>query len=408
MNAARLAERVARDSYGRLLALLAARTRDVAAAEDALAEAFAAALTAWPRSGTPDNPEAWLFAAAKRKLIDAARRAQTASAGEAEVARGIEEFVAEMNTPNLPDRRLALMFACTHPAIEEGVRTPLILQTVLGFSAERIAGAFLVESTAMGQRLVRAKKKIKDAGIAFEIPASDVWGARFPSVLNAIYAAFASGWSDPMGADPERQGLTEEAIWLGRVLTEQLPDEPEVLGLLSLMLHLDARRAARRNTDGLYVPLEEQDTTLWRREFIAEAETLLHAASTLERPGRFQLEAAIQSAHATRLWRGQPDWAAIVLLYEALAELTGSPVARLNAAAATARRDGPEVGLAAVEALATEHPVLHDYQPYWALVADFAAKLGRVEAARAAFDEAIARESDAAVIRFLTARRESL
>lgn len=403
-----LAERVARESYGRLLALLCARTRDVAAAEDALSEAFAAALTAWPRGGAPDNPEAWLFAAAKRKLIDAARRTRTASAGEAEIVRGIEEFVADMAEINVPDRRLGLMFACAHPAIEESVRTPLMLQTILGFSAERIANAFLVESTAMGQRLVRAKKKIKDAGIGFEVPEPAAWGGRFPAVLNAIYAAFASGWSDPMGADPERQGLTEEAVWLGRVLSQQLPQEPEVLGLLSLMLHLDARRVARRGSDGRYVPLDEQDTSLWRRELIVEAEQLLYAASKIGRPGRFQLEAAIQSAHATRAWRGETDWAAIALLYQALAELTGSPVAQLNAAAAIARRDGPEAGLAAVEAIAADNPMLRDYQPYWALIADLAAKLGRTEAARAAYDEAIARESDAAVIAFLAARQKSL
>lgn len=211
-----------------------------------------------------------------------------------------------------------------------------------------------------------------------------------------------------MGADPERQGLTEEAVWLGRVLAQQLPQEPEVLGLLSLMLHLDARRVARRGSDGRYVPLDEQDVSLWRRALIVEAEQLLHAASKIGRPGRFQLEAAIQSAHATRAWRDETDWAAIALLYQALAELTGSPVAQLNAAAAIARRDGPEAGLAAVEAIAADNPMLRDYQPYWALIADLAAKLGRTEAARAAYDEAIARESDAAVIAFLAARQKSL
>jgi RNA polymerase sigma-70 factor (ECF subfamily) len=243
-----LAERVARESYGRLLALLAARTRDVAAAEDALADAFAAALTAWPRAGAPDNPEAWLFAAAKRKLIDAARRAQTAAAGEAEIARGMEEIEAEMTAPDIPDRRLGLMFACAHPAIEASVRTPLMLQAVLGFSAERIAAAFLVEPTAMGQRLVRAKKKIRDAGVGFDVPGPHEWPARIVAVLDAIYAAFSSGWSDPLGADPERRELTEEAIWLGGVLASQTPDEPEALGLLSLMLHLDARRPAGAST----------------------------------------------------------------------------------------------------------------------------------------------------------------
>jgi RNA polymerase sigma-70 factor (ECF subfamily) len=408
MNAAAAAERVARESYGRLLALLAARTRDVAAAEDALADAFAAALSAWPRGAVPDNPEAWLFAAARRKLIDAARRRKTASEGEQQIVMGIEELEAEMGAAEAPDRRLGLMFACAHPAIEESVRTPLMLQAVLGFSAERIAAAFLVEPAAMGQRLVRAKKKIRDAGIGFDVPEPAEWRARFAAVLDAIYAAYGAGWSDPLGADPERRGLAEEAIWLARVLASQLKDEPEPVGLLSLMLHLEARRPARRDREGRFVPLDEQDVSLWRRELIAEAETLLRQASVMKRPGRYQLEAAIQSAHATRAWRGEADWDAIVLLYTALAELTGSPVARLNAAAAIARRDGPAPGLAAAEAVARQAAALNDYQPYWALRADLCARLGRAEAARAAYDEAIARESDAAVIAFLRSRRDGL
>ena len=406
MNAAATAERVARESYGRLLALLAARTRDVAAAEDALADAFAAALSAWPRGGAPDNPEAWLFAAAKRKLIDAARRRRTAAAGEQQIALGIEELEAEMAGGNVPDRRLGLMFACAHPAIEESVRTPLMLQAVLGFSAERIAAAFLVEPAAMGQRLVRAKKRIRDAGVGFDIPEPAEWRVRCAAVLDAIYAAYTAGWSDPLGADPERRGLAEEAVWLARVLSAQMPDEPEPLGLLSLLLHLEARRPARRDPDGRFVPLDQQDVSLWRREMIVEAEAALRAASRAKRPGRYQLEAAIQSAHATRAWRGEADWDAIVLLYQALSELTGSPVARLNAAAAIARRDGPEAGLSALGAV--DIAALRDYQPYWALSADLYAQLGRSAEARAAYDEAMARERDVAVIRFLSDRRGAL
>ncbi|MCX7357642.1 MAG: RNA polymerase subunit sigma-70 [Alphaproteobacteria bacterium] len=401
------AERVARESYGRLLAMLAARTRDVAAAEDALADAFAAALLAWPRGSIPDSPEAWLFAAAKRKLIDAARRAKTAHDGEGHIVLAIEELESEV-AARIPDQRLGLMFACAHPAIDESVRTPLMLQAVLGFSAERIGAAFFVEPTAMGQRLVRAKKKIRDAGIAFEVPNPATWHARFTAVLDAIYAAYGSGWSDPLGADPERRGLAEEAVWLARVLVSQVREEPEPLGLLSLMLHLEARRPARRDRDGSFVPLDEQDVSLWRRDLILEAETHLRAASALQRPGRYQLEAAIQSAHATRAWRGEADWDAIILLYAALSELTGSPVARLNAAAAIARRDGPDVGLAAAEDLARVNPMLNDYQPYWALKADLCARLDRVEAARAAYDEAIAREADPVVRNFLQQRRASV
>lgn len=406
MNAAAAAERVARESYGRLLALLAARTRDLAAAEDALADAFAAALSAWPRSGPPDNPEGWLFAAAKRKLIDGARRNKTAARSEQQLRLSVEELEAEMASRETPDRRLALLFACAHPEIEEGVRTPLMLQVVLGFSAQRIASAFLIDPAAMAQRLVRAKKRIRDGGVPFEAPEPAVWGARLAGVLDAIYAAYTSGWSDPLGADPERRGLAEEAVWLARVLVSQAPGDPEALGLLSLLLHLEARRPARRDAQDRFVPLDEQDVSLWRTELIVEAERMLRAASEARRPGRYQLEAAIQSAHATRAWRGEADWEAIVLLYKTLAALTGSPVAHLNLAAALSRRDGPESGLAALSAL--DAAVLRDYQPYWALTADLMARLGRTDEARRAYDEAMARERDVAVIAFLSDRRAAL
>ena len=408
MSAAQVAERVARESYGRLLALLSARTRDVAAAEDALSEAFAAALSAWPRGGVPDNPEAWLFAAAKRKLIDMARRAKTASEGEAQIAINVEEVEADMAAYEFPDRRLALMFACTHPAIDEAAHTPLMLQSVLGFSAERIAAAFLVEAPAMSQRLVRAKKKIKEAQAPFDIPPPEAWGARLGAVLDAIYAAYSAGWSDPLGADTSRLGLAEEAIWLGRVLVAHAEDDPEARGLLALMLHLEARRPARRGPDGAYIPLEAQNVALWRDNLQIEAEALLLSASRMRRPGRFQLEAAIQSAHAARKRHGETDWGAIVILYNALASLTGSPVAHLNHAAAVAQLCGAEAGLRALEEVRASFPDLVSYQPYWALLADLNAKLARGEAARAAFDEAIARERDPAVIKFLEERRANL
>ncbi|GAM98024.1 RNA polymerase sigma-70 factor of ECF subfamily [alpha proteobacterium U9-1i] len=406
MNPAQTAERVARESYGRLLAMLAARTRNVAAAEDALADAFAAALSAWPRGGVPEKPEAWLFAAARRKLIDSARRAQTASAAQDALILTMEEL-EEMGRDDAPDRRLGLLFACAHPAIEPSVRTPLMLQTVLGFSAERIASAFLMEPTAMGQRLVRAKKKIRDAAIPFDVPEPAEWPQRLAAVLDAIYAAYGVGWTDPLGADPERRGLAEEAIWLGRVLVAQTPDEPEALGLLALMLHLDARRYARR-VGGRYVPLESQDTTLWRRELIVEAERALVHAARAGAPGRFQYEAAIQSAHAARAIQGVVDWGAVVLLYDALARFTGSPVARLNHIAALARRDGAEVALAALEALSDRHPQLGEYQPFWALRADLCGRAGRKHEARRAFLQAIERESDPAVVEFLKKRSAEL
>lgn len=393
------AERVARESYGKLVAYLAASSRDVAAAEDALADAFAAALATWPTRGVPDNPEAWLHAAAKRRLIDAARRRAVARLAEPRVTAITEEIEDAMREDaDIPDRRLGLLFACAHPAIDPGVRTALMLQTVLGFSAEKIATAFLVDAQAMGQRLVRAKRKIRDAGVPFSIPEPDAWPTRIEAVLDAIYAAFSEGWRDADGADPERRAFAEEAIWLGRVLVSQAPEEPEALGLLALMLHLEARRSARRDAAGAYVPLKAQDVTLWNEAQIADAEALLFRAASKRRHGRFQLEAAIQSAHAARRRSGVTDWRAIVGLYDALAVLTGSPVALLNRAAALAETGDAATALAACEAL---RGTLGDYQPWWALRAHLLDELGRSDEAREAYGEAIAREHDAAVIRFL-------
>lgn len=399
----RRAERAARESYGRLLATLAARTRDLAAAEDALGDAFAAALVAWPQRGVPLNPEAWLYAAARRRLIDQARRARTAEASAAALAMIAEEIDAGGADPG-PDRRLGLMFACAHPALDPGVRTALMLQTVLGLTADRIAAAFLVDPAAMGQRLVRAKAKIKAAGVPFAVPEPAAWAARAPPVLEAIYAAFGQG-SAPGEAFAEARALAEEAIWLARVLAAQTPEEPEALGLLALMLHVEARSPARRDADGAFIPLAAQDCALWRSDMIAEAERLLHQASLAARPGRFQIEAAIQSAHAARLWRGAPDWPAIHALYQALAQLTNSPVARLNGAAALAQVAGARAALAEIAPLAS---ALRGYQPYWALKAHLLAEIGDAAGAGRAYETAIALARDPAVQAFLAARRREL
>ncbi|MBN9009585.1 MAG: RNA polymerase subunit sigma-70, partial [Rhizobiales bacterium] len=320
------AEAVARRSYGKLVAFLASRTRDVAAAEDALADAFAAALADWPANGVPDNPEGWLVTAARRRSIDAARRHRTAEAGEMHLtllAEELEEAMAE--TASVPDERLRLMFACAHPAIDAAIRAPLILQAVLGFDAAAIGSAFLVAPATMGQRLVRAKARIREAGIPFRVPDADELGPRLEAVLDAIYAAFAEGWTDAAGTEARRRNLADEAIWLGRLVTQLLPDEPEALGLLALMLHAEARRAARRDAGGAYVPLSAQDTARWNDALIDEAERLLHRAAEMGRIGRYQVEAAIQSAHVVRRRTGSSDWRAIVTLYDALLALTGSP-----------------------------------------------------------------------------------
>jgi RNA polymerase sigma-70 factor (ECF subfamily) len=240
------ADLAARASYGRLVALLARQWRDLAAAEDALAEAFRAALERWPLDGVPARPEAWLLTAARRVLIDQSRAGRVRTDAEPTLALLSEQF--SMTEPSLfPDDRLKLLFVCAHPAIDASARTPLMLQTVLGLDAARIAAAFLTSPAALGQRLVRAKAKIRDAGIAFETPERGELPARLDAVLQAIYAAFGSGWEDVAGADPKRRGLAREAIWLARLVTALMPDEPEARGLLALMLHSDARRMARRD-----------------------------------------------------------------------------------------------------------------------------------------------------------------
>jgi RNA polymerase sigma-70 factor (ECF subfamily) len=405
-TAAREVEQIARRSYGKLVAFLAARTRDVAAAEDALADAFAAALADWPANGIPKSPEAWLLTVARRKAIDAARRRQSGEDNAAQVRLMTEELEAA-STSDIPDQRLALMFACAHPAIDAGIRAPLILQTILGFDAATIASAFLVAPATMGQRLARAKNKIRQAGVPFRVPERVELGERLEAVLAAIYAAFTEGWTDPAGTETRRRNLAEEGIWLGRLVVSLMPDEAEALGLLSLMLFAEARRGARRNSEGDYVPLAEQDTAAWDTALIDEAEAALRRASTMNIVGRYQLEAAVQSAHVVRRLTGAADWAAIEKLYDALFALTGSPVVAINRAAAVAETRGAAAGLAELDALADDAR-LADYQPYWAARAGLLARMGDAVAAASAYERAIGLESDPAVRRFLQARRDVL
>jgi RNA polymerase sigma-70 factor, ECF subfamily len=402
------AEAVARRSYGKLVAFLATRTRDVAAAEDALSDAFAAALVDWPTSGIPTSPEAWLMTVARRKLIDASRRRRSGEGAADHLRLMAEELEAATESQlEIPDQRLALMFACTHPAVERGIRAPLMLQTILGFDAATIASAFLVSPSTMGQRLARAKSKLRQAGIPFRVPERADLRERLDSVLEAIYAAFAEGWSDPAGTDVRRRNLAEEGIWLGRFVISLLPDEPEAIGLLALMLHAEARRAARRNADGDYVPLAEQDPAAWDERLIDEAEALLLSASAMDRIGRYQLEAAVQSAHVVRRRTGSSDWSAIERLYDALSAITDSPVVKINHAVALAETRGAPAGLAVLDALADDAR-LAEYQPYWAARAGLLARTGEVEAADQAYQRAIGLESDPAVRDFLQQRRMAL
>jgi RNA polymerase sigma-70 factor (ECF subfamily) len=405
-SARQAAEDAARRSYGKLVAFLAARTRDVAGAEDALAEAFAAALASWPDRGVPDNPEAWLLTVARRKMIDAVRDRQHGE-GAAEHLALLAELAEGEESDAIPDERLALMFACAHPAIEAGVRAPLMLQTILGFDAVAIASAFLVAPATMGQRLVRAKSRIRQAGIPFRVPGQSELRGRLVDVLDAIYAAYAEGWADAAGTDARRRNLAEEAIWLGGLAASLLPQEPEALGLLSLMLHAQARRRARRDAEGAYVPLDRQDVALWDERLIREAEALLRRASALDGIGRYQLEAAVQSAHVVRRRTGSADWAAIDRLYEALESLTLSPVVTINRAIAIAHTRGPQAGLQLLDSLSADAR-LADYQPYWAARAGLLARAGDAAQADRSYERAIGLERDPAVRQFLQRQREAL
>ncbi len=401
------ADAVARRSYGKLVAFLAARTRDVAAAEDALSAAFASALADWPLNGCPSNPEAWLLTVARRKLIDVARRQRSSDAGGTHLQLLAEELGHAAADADIPDHRLALMFACAHPAIEAGIRAPLMLQVVLGLDAKTIASAFLASPAAMSKRLVRAKDKIRQAGVPFSVPERAELPDRLDAVLDAIYAAFAEGWSDPGGTDVARRDLTAEAMFLSRLAVELLPAEPEALGLLALMLHAEARRPARRKADGAYVPLAEQDPALWEQHMIAEAEGLLRHASTLGAIGRYQLEAALQSAHVDRCRTVCANWAAVVQLYDTLLALAGSPVVAINRALAIAEMRGAAAGLEAMPDVATDAR-LGEYQPYWAARAALLARTGAHGDARRAYAIAIGLERDPAVRSFLLGRQAAL
>lgn len=395
-NAAREADVVARSSYSKLLSILAARSGDIAAAEDALADAFAAALVQWPRDGTPDNPIGWLLTVARRTIGHGVGRRRTAEAAVALVML-LQDERDEAVPSAFGDERLALMFVCAHPAIDAEAQAPLMLQTVLGFDAARIAASFLVSSATMGQRLVRAKRKIRDAGIAFVIPEPEDAPSRVEAVLSAIYAAYGTAWEDVNGADSKLAGLASEAIWLARLVHQLLPDDAETMGLLSLMLHCEARCAARRDVQGAFVPLHRQDTTLWSRPLVVEAEALLRAAARKASPGRFQTEAAIQSLHAHQRMTGERFTEPLVRLYDVLArfaQTTGILVAR---AVAYAENGAPSAGLQQLDGMEDASA----YQPWWAARARVCWLAGDDSAAQAAAKTAAGLSSDPNVRRFL-------
>jgi RNA polymerase sigma factor (sigma-70 family) len=399
----RAVERVARESYGRLVAYLSANTHDLAAAEDALSEALLKALRVWPQDGPPKNPEAWLLTVARNSIIDLIRHQHVVSESEPTLLSLTKESTETNLSNEFPDERLKLLFVCAHPAIDPAMHTPLMLQTVLGLDAARIAGAFLISPKTMGQRLVRAKIKIRDGGIRFEIPDQRELSTRLEAVLEAIYAAFGIGWDDMAGIDQRGRDLAEEAIWLARVLLQLIPDEPEVRGLLALMLYCESRRAARRGPDRDYIPLSEQDTKRWSKPLIAEAEQHLAMAFQSRRPGRFQLEAAIQSVHAGRSHSGRTDWTAIAAFYQQLVRISLTLGRLTGYAAALAEATGPEAGVAVLDGLESE--AVLSYQPYWAVRAHLLQRLGKTSEALEAYDRAIGLTEDSAVRRFLFRKR---
>jgi RNA polymerase sigma-70 factor (ECF subfamily) len=388
---------VTRDSYGRLLAVLAAPTRDIAAAEDALADALERALARWPDDGIPANPEGWLLTVARNRLRDLWKSPSyrmTAPLDEIDYASTSSDDIMRA----IPDRRLELMLVCAHPAIAANIRTPLMLQSVLGVEAAAIATAFAVEPATMAQRLVRAKKRIRDAGVPFLLPQRDDLAERLPAVLEAVYGAYAIDWQlAPQGAPIE--SLSAEALHLALVLAELLPDEPEVLGLAALMCLSEARRPARRAADGAFVPLDEQDTTVWDEVLIARGEALLRRAHDHRRPGRFQYEAAIQSAHCTRATQRKVDVIALRKLHRALLGVAPSLGAAVASAAVDGEIDGADAGLRGLDAI--DDPAVERFQPAWTTRAHLLAEAGRVTEASEAYRRAIELTADAGVADYL-------
>ena len=399
----RTIERVARESYGRLVAYLSVNTHDLAAAEDALSEALLKALNAWPRDGVPQNPEAWLLTAARHSLIDAIRHQKVVLDSEPTIKFLTGDSTETTLSTQFHDERLKLLFVCAHPAIDPAMHTPLMLQTVLGLDAARIAQAFLIAPKTMGQRLFRAKTKIRSGGIPFEIPEERDLPQRLDAVLEAIYAAFGIGWDDMAGVDQRGRNLAEEGIWLARVLLQLMPREAEVEGLLALMLHCEARRTARRDRDGRYVPLSQQDPNQWSLSLIEEAERLLAEACKHGNPGRFQLQAAIQSVHAERARSGRIEWTAIARFYQQLTSMWPTLGAQTGYAAALAEANSPQQGLAVLDAI--DQNAVASYQPYWAVRAHLLQCLQRSAEASDAYDRAIGLAEDAAVREFLLKRR---
>ncbi|MGI3782784.1 MAG: RNA polymerase sigma factor [Janthinobacterium lividum] len=390
-DAAATAERAARASYGRLVALLAGSTGDLALAEDALGDAFAQALTSWPRTGVPARPEAWLLTVARNRQRDVWRSAAERRRAWLEEVEDVADpltLLDALDPDALPDRRLQLLFVCAHPAIDASVRTPLMLQAVLGFGAAEIGTAFAVPASTMAQRLVRAKRRIRDGRIPFTVPPRESLQARLPAVLEAVYGCHVL----------ERGPLAGEARFLAVTLAELLRDQPEAWGLAALV----TLGAARAQAGGApYVPLEEQDPHTWDAALTRAGETYLDRAGTHPGvPGRFRLEAAVSAVHAGRARTGRTDWAALEALYEALLVVAPTLGAQVAAASVAGRLHGPAAGLERLDGL-LDHPAMVRFQPWWAVRAHLLAASGHPEQARAAYERAAELADDESVRTYL-------
>lgn len=392
-DAARAAEQAARASYGRLLAALAARSSDIASAEDALSDAFSKALTLWPEQGVPDNPDAWLMRVARNRLIDGQRRAARLAPEEE-----APDMIAPETAP-LPDKRLQLMLVCAHPAIDPKMHTPLMLQCVMGLEAEQIGRAFLVPKATMAQRLVRAKAKIKATNIPFAVPEQAQLAPRLSAVMEAIYGAYSADWLEA-GDD-----LGMEALFLADVLCTLLPQNAEALGLAALLGFAAARREARV-VGGAFVPLDAQDPALWNEKLLRGAQGLLRRASALGEIGRFQLEAAIHSVHARRIDAEEMDWRGVAQLYSGLCQLYPSLGAQLGYAMALSHVNGAEAGLAVLDALDAKK--VAGAQSYHATRAHLLAQLGRLSDAASAYETALALTPEPALRAFLEGKRSEV
>ncbi|MEV4062771.1 RNA polymerase sigma factor [Nonomuraea dietziae] len=384
-------EWVFREERGRLLATLVRRFGDLDLAEDVTSEAIEAALEHWPVEGVPDRPGAWLLTTARRKAVDRLRRDQAYAARlavlQVEADRAAPAPPADAGG-DLPDERLQLFFTCAHPALAAEDRGALTLRCLAGLTTTEVARAFLLPSATMAQRIVRAKKKIRQARIPFRVPGADELPERLPGVLQVIYSIFTEGYAASSGARLQRLDLAEEAIRLARILRRLLPSEREVAGLLALMLLVHARREARTGPDGEIVLLDEQDRDRWDQSMIEEGGDLVLVALTGGPPGPYGVQAAIAALHDEAADVASTDWPQIVALYDVLVALAPSPVVALNRAAALAMRDGPEAGLALLDELADE-PRLRGYHPYPTARADLLRRLGRFPEAAAAYREAL-------------------